>query len=118
MRKIFLLLLAIFVFSLSLYSQTEKPKNKSEILSGVKIEPERITFIVFNSGYTEKSSFTLKISKIKNTYELELIRIKEDSGKMVPEPIEIIFSKEELVTKIDFRNNIRIRNTFSSLGLN
>jgi hypothetical protein len=118
MRKIFLPFVAFFVFSFSLFSQTEKSINKSEILNGFKIEPEKITFIILNSGYTEKSSFSLKIDKIKETYEIELIRKKIDSGKMVPEPIEITFSKEELKTKIDFRKNIRIRNIFSSLGFN
>ncbi len=97
--------------------QGQKARDSAEVISAFRVEAGAIVFTVFNAGYTDKSSFTITAEKKDGVVELTLIRVREDAGKMVPEPIEVTFTGEELKGKADVRSRLRIMNQFSSIRL-
>jgi hypothetical protein len=106
------------LFLISIYplvAQGIQYKEQIEPISGFSISIEKITFTVWDSGYTDKSSFRLDIQKVDNiTYKVSLIRIKPDYGKMVEQPCEIVYTQDELKGKIDLRNTVYLVNPFSN----
>jgi hypothetical protein len=84
-----------------------------EKIAGFNISLDQISFTVWNTGYTDKASFTLEAVKAGSVYEVKLIRIKQDYGKMMPQPMEITYTQAELKGKLDLRNPIKILNPFS-----
>ncbi len=87
-----------------------------EKIAGFSITMDQMVFTVWNTGYTDKTAFALDIKKVGSVYEVKLIRTRHDYGKMMPQPMEIIFSQEELKGKLDLKSYIRIVNTFSILN--
>jgi hypothetical protein len=88
--------------------------DDSEYIQGFRVEENALFFTVFSHGYTSESSFRLDVARKGLGYEVELVRIEEDFGKMVPEPIEISFSQEELGDRLDLRKWIIVKNKLSS----
>lgn len=117
MRKAVVASALAFLLCLGAVPQGQKARDSSEIISGFRVEAGAIVFTVFNAGYTDKSSFTITADKKDGVVELTLVRVREDAGKMVPEPMEITFTGEELKAKADIRGRLRIMNQFSSIGL-
>jgi len=112
MKRIIGIFLLLFIINTPIFSQDIEIIDNSEIINGFRIEMDKIVFTVFNSGYTDKSSFILNIDNKEGIYEIELIRVIDDFGKMIPEPIEVIFTQEELGDRINIKNNIKILNLF------
>ncbi|HCL56570.1 MAG TPA: hypothetical protein DHW82_06125 [Spirochaetia bacterium] len=113
MKKRVVIALVLSLFSFCLYSQGSKSDKKITPITGFSIDIDKITFTVLNTGYTNKSSFKLEITKKNNAYEIALIRIKDDYGKMMPEPIQIVFTQEELKDRIDLWQTVYLLNSFS-----
>lgn len=113
MKRITSLLFLFLVFTAPLLSQDTVPVNQLEKISAFRIEMDTMVFTVWNSGYTDKASFILEIKKAGAFYDIKLIRIKSDFGKMMPQPMEIAFTQEELKGKIDLRTEVRVLNSFS-----
>ncbi len=108
---------AALAFALALFSSAAQTRMEAatEAICGFRVETDRIVFTVFNSGYTDKTSFTLSVEKKGLTAVLTLVRLKADPGKMVPEPLEIPFTREELAAKADIRGRLTVANPFSSI---
>jgi hypothetical protein len=103
-----------FAFMLiATYAFAQAATAHDEKIAGFNVSLDQMTFTVWNSGYTDKSSFELEIAEVGTIYEVRLVRIRKDYGKMMPQPMEIIFTHEELKDKLDLRSDIRILNTFS-----
>jgi hypothetical protein len=102
----FVIMLAPYVFAQS------APGGRAETVRAFRVEAEALVFTVYDSGYTDKSSFRLDITKTDGIYEIELIRVKDDSGKMMPRPVEIAFTKDELRDRLNIKARIRVRNAF------
>lgn len=94
------------------FPQGHAGQKQPEPLQGFRLEKDRMVFTVFNHGYTEKSSFRLDIRKKGRISEIELVRIRGDYGKMVPQPEEIVFTTEELKGRIDLRQPVQLKNPF------
>ncbi|MCK4907784.1 MAG: hypothetical protein KAS64_09540 [Spirochaetes bacterium] len=112
MKRIGLIIAGLFIFIYPLVSNDLKKVKKHERIRSFHIEFDKLVFTVFNSGYTDKSSFTLNITKKNYFHEIELIRIKDDFGKMMPKPIKIVFTQDELKDRINIKNPIKILNLF------
>jgi len=102
----FVIMLAPYVFAQS------APGGRTETVRAFRVEAEALVFTVYDSGYTDKSSFRLDITKAGDVYELELVRVRDDSGKMMPRPVEIVFTKDELEDRLNIKARIRVRNAF------
>jgi hypothetical protein len=102
-----------FFFAFILFASCAFAQAVDEKIAGFSVAIDSITFVVWNTGYTDKSSFELEAVKVESSYELKLVRIKKDYGKMMPQPMEIIYTQEELKGKLDLRSPIKILNQFS-----
>ena len=101
MKRPVLVIALAFLACLGTVPQGQKARDAVEVISGFRVESDRIVFTVFNSGYTDKSSFTLSSEKKDGVVEVTLVRVKEDPGKMMPEPLEITFTRDELKGKLN-----------------
>ena len=84
-----------------------------EKIAGFSVSLDQISFTVWNTGYTDKACFTLEVVKAGSVYEVKLVRIRKDYGKMMPQPMEITYTQKELKSRMDLRNDIRVINAFS-----
>jgi len=116
MKKLALAFLLVFVVFFHAFSQGGKG-GTAEVISGFRIEADRVVFTVFTTGYTDKSSFVLSVNKKESYTELTLLRVKDDPGKMMPEPLEVSFTRDELKDRVDIRGWLKILNMFSSIKL-
>jgi hypothetical protein len=108
------LIIALTVFATS----AAEPKYdfyQEEVILGSIIDIDKITFTVYTTGYTNKESFILDIKQGNKYNEVTLIRIKYDDAKMMENPIEIMFTQDELKNKIKFGKPILIKNKLSFL---
>jgi hypothetical protein len=96
MRKLLLVMVCMF-FGSMLFSQVVN--EQAEKISSFKISDDQIIFTAWTSGYTTKASFRLDIAKTNTGYNVTLMRIKRDVGKMMPQPFAVSYSQFELRTK-------------------
>jgi len=104
---------AFILFTTCAYSQAVDEK-----ISGFSVSLDQMIFTIWNSGYTDKASFRLDVTTVGFVHEVRLVRIRKDNGKMVPQPMEIVFTQEELNGKLDLRSPIKILNPFSVYSFN
>ena len=69
-----------------------------EPLTGLGITKDSISITVLNSGYTNKGSFKVIIAQEppSKTRLVLFVRIKEDPGKMVPQPLDLNYPLKSL----------------------
>ncbi len=107
--------IAFILFVTSVFAQPA-PSIQDEKIAGFSVDTEQMTFTVWNTGYTDKSSFELEVVSVGSVYQIKLVRIRRDYGKMMPQRMEITFTQEDLKGRLDLRNDNRILNTFSILN--
>ncbi len=107
----------LFICLLSMVFGQEIIEKEIETLSSFEITNDSIIVSVSNSGYTTKYSFVFEVNETDKFYEISLLRVKSDDGKMIPELIEVVFQYTEVFEEYNRTKPIRIMNTFSYFDL-
>jgi hypothetical protein len=116
MKRLFVSTL-LFMGILSVLSGQERIEKKMEIISSFIITNDSIVISVNNSGYTGKDSFVIDVNDTTQYYEIYIMRIKSDNGKMMPEQIEIVYKINEFIENYKKSKPIKMMNLFSYFDL-
>jgi hypothetical protein len=94
---------------------TERTSSASplggEPIGGIRfLEDGSLAIIVFTSGYSAKPDFALDFVDRDSYVELDVVRLSRDPGKMVPQPLELVWTRAELEGRYGFDKPIVLRN--------